>query len=89
MGAFLLGFIMDVEEWGKELGKIIGRTENRVANYKKTIQTAYKNDNRELIKILKEIKNDEEKFLKKLRREKTFLNAGCWEYCLFRSSNEE
>lgn len=65
------------EDWGKILGKMIFRTETRVASYKKIVQTVYQTTkDRELINLFKEFEHDEEKFLKKLRKEKTAWNEG-------------
>lgn len=73
--------------WGKELGKMIGRTEQRVASYRKMVQTEYVSikkagldtedpENRELINLLKDFEGDEMIFLKYLRKEKTAWNEG-------------
>ena len=73
------------EDWGKVLGQMIARTESRVAAYKKQVQQAYKEGDRDLVDFFKECQHDEEKFLKSLRREKTFWNEGVWEWT-FRAS---
>lgn len=62
------------EEWGRTLGKMIGQTEARVASYKKLVQDAYKVGDREFVDLFKESQHDEERFLKKLRYEKTAWN---------------
>ena len=63
-----------VDDWGRVLGKMIARTEARVSIYQKLVQEAYKAGDREHIDLFKESQKDEEKFLKKLRREKTAWN---------------
>lgn len=66
------------EDWGRALGKMISRTEQRVASYQKLVQTAYKAGDRELIDLFKASEKDEEKFLKRLRKEKTAWNEGSY-----------
>lgn len=62
------------EAWGATLGKMIGRTEQRVGIYKKLVNDAYKAGDGELVDLFKAAQKDEEKFLKKLRQEKTEWN---------------
>lgn len=66
----------DPLEWGAVLGKMIGRTEARVANYKGLVTAAYKAGDRELVDLFKEFEHDELKFLKRLREEKRRWNDG-------------
>lgn len=73
--------VSEVEDWSRALSKMIGATEARVASYKKLVGEAYKQSDRELIELFKGFRQDEEKWLKKLRWEKTCLNAGVWEWC--------
>lgn len=70
-------------DWPNKLGKIIGRTEQRVASYKKLVGEAYKNNDKDLVFEFKKLRQDEEKFLKKLRHEKTCMNAGVWEWYFY------
>lgn len=70
------------DEWGKTLSKMIGATETRIASYKKLVGDAYRVGDREMVEVCKGFRQDEEKWLKRLRWEKTCLNAGVWEWCL-------
>lgn len=70
------------EEWGKALSKMILATEGRIASYKKLVEAAYKAGDREMVEMIKGFRQDEEKWVKRLRWEKTCLNAGVWEWCL-------
>jgi hypothetical protein len=63
-------------EWGLVVGKMIGRTEARVASYKGLVTDAYKNKDRELVDLFKAYEHDELKFLKRLRDEKRRWNEG-------------
>lgn len=72
--------VSETEEWGKTLSKMIGATEARVASYKKLVGEAYKKNDRELVELFKGFRQEEEKWLKSLRWEKTCLNAGVWEW---------
>lgn len=66
------------EDWGRELGRMIGRAEARVASYKKLVSQAWKNGDDGLKSLFKAIRQAEEKSLKALRQEKTDWNAGMW-----------
>lgn len=70
-----------VEDWGRTLGRFISNTEARVASYKKLVQEAYKAGDRELIDLFKSFEKDEEKALKRLRKEKTAWNEGSYLWC--------
>jgi len=67
---------LDTASWGYVLGKMIGRTEARVASYKALVTDSYKKGDRELIDLFKEFEHDELKFLKRLREEKRRWNDG-------------
>jgi hypothetical protein len=59
---------------------MIHATEGRVAYYKKAVGQAYKDKDQELVTLLKDIRKDEEKWLKSLRWEKTCWNHSMWEW---------
>lgn len=64
----------------EELSRFITNTEKRVESYKKLVTEAYKNGDKELTSLFKEMKQDEEKALKRLRELKTDFNAGTWTF---------
>lgn len=64
-------------DWGTQLTKFITAAEARVAVYK-VLLAALRHDP-ELLTMLREDKNSEERYLKRLRREKTYWNEGRWE----------
>lgn len=66
------------DDWGRVLGKMIGATEARVASYKKLVGQSYKEGDRESVELFKEIQHDEERWLKRLRWEKSCWNADVW-----------
>lgn len=65
-------------DWGKELSRFITATEARIASYKKLVQEQHKLGDRELIDLFKSFQKDEEKWLRRLRLEKTAWNEGRW-----------
>jgi len=67
------------EAWGKTLGRMISATEGRLVSYKAQMQAAYKAGDREMVAWLRETGADEEKWLKKLRTEKTIWNESVWQ----------
>lgn len=71
------------QEWGNALGKMIARTEKRVSSYKKLVGEAYKAQERDLVDLFKGFQKDEERFLKRLRKEKTYWNEDVWTWILF------
>lgn len=81
--------MVEAEDWGKVLGKMIGRTEARVASYKKLVGEAYRANDRDLVDFFKSCQKDEEKFLKRLRKEKTYWNEGVWGWILMDRRHEE
>ena len=76
------GSILMGEDWGQVLGQMIARTEGRVTSWKQRVQQAYKAGDRDLVDLFKECQHDEERFLKRLRKEKTCWNDGAWEWIL-------
>ena len=78
------------DAWGKTLGRMIAATEARMAGYRAQMTAAFKAGDREMIAWLREAGGDEEKWLKKLRHEKTVWNESVWqEECDKRSWPQE
>lgn len=69
---------MTEADWGKQLSKFIAAAEARVASYKKLVQQAYKEGDRELVDLFKSFQKDEEKYLKRRRLEKRYWNEDVW-----------
>lgn len=66
------------ETWGKFLGKSIANTEARILNYKKLVQEAAMAGEREWVSFYKSLQKDEEKNLRRKRKEKTYWNEDVW-----------
>lgn len=69
---------MSEPDWGKELSRFITNTEARIASYKKLVQEQHKLSDRELVDLFKSFQKYEEKWLRRLRLEKTAWNEGMW-----------
>lgn len=65
------------KNWRDQLSNLISSAEKRVENLKKIVGKAGRNQEIEIVKIIKPIKKNKELYLKSLRKEKTDWNNRC------------